>query len=119
MYKSKLKMENYLSNIYVEKCRIANTKFRLSSHYLAIEKGRYTNAERDLRYCEHCNQNVIENEYHFLLVCQKYGHLRVKFFKPYVFRCTSLHKFKMLMYTESKNCNVSKYLYYAFRLRSN
>ena len=83
MYKTELKMENYLNNIYVEKYRIALTKFRLSSNDLAIEKGRYTNVEIDLRYCEHCNQNVIENEYHFLLVCPKYRHLRVKFFKTY------------------------------------
>ena len=26
---------------------------------------------------------VIENEFHFLLVCQKYRHLRIKYFKPY------------------------------------
>ena len=81
MYNTELKMENYLNNIYVEKYRIALTKFRLSSHDLAIETGRYTNVERDLRYCEHCNQNVIENEYHFLLVCPKYRHLRVKIFQ--------------------------------------
>ena len=43
MYKTELKMENYLNNIYVEKYRIALTKFRLSSHDLAIETGRYTN----------------------------------------------------------------------------
>ena len=54
MYKSELKMENYLNNIYVKKYKIALTKFRLSSHDLAIEKGRYTNVERDLKYCEHC-----------------------------------------------------------------
>ena len=119
MYKTEPKMENYLNNIYAEKYRIALRKFRLSSHDLTIETGRYTNVERDLRYCEHCNQNVIENEYHFLLVCPKYRHLRVKFFKPYFCRWPSLHKFRMLMYTESKNSSVSKYLYYAFRLRSN
>ena len=94
------------------------TEFRLSSHDLAIEKGRYTNVEIDSRYCEHCNQNVIENEYH-LLVCPKYRHLRVKFFKPYFCRWPSLREFETLMYTESKNSSVSKYLYYAFELRSN
>ena len=36
MYKTELKMENYLNNINVEKYRIALTKFRLSSHDLVI-----------------------------------------------------------------------------------
>ena len=49
MYRTELQMENYLNNIYVEKYRITLTKFRLSSHDLAIEKDRYTNVERDLR----------------------------------------------------------------------
>ena len=118
MYKTELKMENYHNNIYVEKYRIALTKFRLSSHDLAIETARHTNVERDLRYCEHCNQNVIEHEYHFSLVCPKYRNLRITFFKPYFCRWPSLYKFRMLMYTESKNSRVSRYLNYAFRLRS-
>ena len=49
MCRTELQMENYLNNIYVEKYRITLTKFRLSSHDLAIEKDRYTNVERDLR----------------------------------------------------------------------
>ena len=40
MYKTELKMENNRNNIYTEKYRIALTKFRLSSHDLAIEKCR-------------------------------------------------------------------------------
>ena len=47
MYKTELKMEKYLNNIYVEKYRISLTKFRLSSDDYVIETGRYTNVERD------------------------------------------------------------------------
>ena len=63
----------------------------------SIQTGRQRQRQRQ-------NDGVILNEYHFLLVCPKYRHL---------------HKSKMLMYKESKNSSVSKYLYYAFRLRSN
>ena len=83
MYNTELKKVTSLDNIYVEKYRIALTKFRLSLHDLAIEKSRYTHVEKYLRYCEHCDQNVIENAYHFLLVCSMFRHMRVKFVKPY------------------------------------
>ena len=45
MYKTELKMDNYLNNIYIEKYIIALTRLRFSSHDLAIEKGRYTNED--------------------------------------------------------------------------
>ena len=50
LYKRNLCMESYLNFINVDKFRIAFTKFRLSSHDLAIETGRYTNIERNLKH---------------------------------------------------------------------
>ena len=43
--------------------------FKLSSHKLHIERGRYENVPRDERFCKFCNMSQIESEYHFLLVC--------------------------------------------------
>ena len=83
LYKDSLAMETYLETILVNKFRISLSKFRLSSHDLAIEKGRYSNINRENRLCTYCNMNVIENEFNFLLVCPKYRHLRIKYFKPY------------------------------------
>ena len=44
------------------------TKFRISSHKLEIEKGRYMNIPAEQRICRLCKLDV-ENEIHFLLEC--------------------------------------------------
>ena len=71
-YKHSFVHEKYINCIFDNKFRISLTKFRLSSHDLAIETGRYTNIPRDQRICLQCNMNMVESEYHFLLVCPKY-----------------------------------------------
>ena len=53
------------------------TKFRTSSHDLALEHGRYTNLHRNERICNNCNTGAIENEYHFLLICPKFTELSI------------------------------------------
>ena len=120
LYKNSFCLEPYLELIDVNKFRVALTKFKLSSHDLAIEKGRYTNIAREERLCQHCTLNVVENEYHFLLVCPKYRSLRIKYLKPYYCHWPNLKKFENLMSAKQKNqlFNLSKYLYYAFKLRS-
>ena len=62
--------------IQENKFRTALTKFRLSSYDLAIEHGRYESIPRNERIGKYCNQNMTENEYHFLLVCPLYRELR-------------------------------------------
>ena len=47
-----------------------------STQIIAIDEGRYRNKERNSRSCQHCNLNMIENEYHFLLICPFYTELR-------------------------------------------
>ncbi|XP_045185370.2 uncharacterized protein LOC123543357 [Mercenaria mercenaria] len=57
--------EKYLDFIKGKRFRMALTRFRTSSHDLAIEKGRYTSMPRNERICKNCNFGQIENEYHF------------------------------------------------------
>jgi hypothetical protein len=71
-----LHMEAYLSCVHNTKHRTCITRFRISSHDLAIERGRYVHIDRNSRFCKSCNVNVIENEYNFLLVCPAYSDLR-------------------------------------------
>ena len=52
-------------------------KFRCSFPKLLIEQGRHMNIETMQRSCPNCNRNVIEDEYHFLLACPAYRHLRI------------------------------------------
>ena len=118
-YKHDFQFESYLDTIHDKQFRIALTKFRLSSHDLAIERGRFENIPRDERICRYCNLNMIENEYHFLLVCPLYGDLRRKYFKNYYCRWPTLNKFDDLLSKQTKQMtlNLSKYLYFAMKLR--
>ena len=94
-------------------------KFRCSSHNLLIEQGRHMNIERMHRLWQNCNSNVIEDEYHFLLACPACRHLRIKYLKKYYYTWPSIHKFKLLLSTKSKNLiqNIAKYLDEAFKIR--
>jgi len=56
---------------YVILLHLTINQFRLSSHELLIETGRHQNIPRAYRICQHCNMNIIEHGYNFLLVCQK------------------------------------------------
>ena len=47
------------------------SKFRLSTHFLAIEKGRYSNIERHNRVCLSCDTGEVENEYHLYIFKKK------------------------------------------------
>ena len=52
-------------------------------HYnLKIETGRFTipKTPEDLRICDHCNQNSVENELHILFQCDQYNDLRKTLF---------------------------------------
>ena len=119
-FKHSFNLEPYLDTIYERKFKIALTRFRLSSHRLEIERGRYFDIDRTERKCKNCTQNTIENEYHFLLVCPLYEDLRRKFLKAYYCNWPTLNKFDKLMTTTNKSeiINLAKYIYYAMKLKN-
>ena len=98
-----------------ENADAALTSFRVSSHKLQIERGRHLNIPRNERICRNCNSNMIENEYHFLLICPKYSDLRNKYIKRYYFTWPTIQKFTNLMSKNSKFIvnNLSKFIYFA------
>ena len=118
IYKQEFKMETYLDQIKINKYRIALSKFRLSSHNLEIETGRHGNIPRADRKCKKCNSDVIEDEYHFLLVCPLYRELRQNYLKPYYCHWPTINKFENLMSSKSTSIiySLSKYVYFAFQL---
>ena len=69
----------------------------LSPHPLLIETGRYTGITRAERICGHCDSRDIEDEYHFVLICSKYGALRNTYIPRYFIRNPSVHKFIELL----------------------
>ena len=118
-FKEDFEFEHYLVHIKNEKHRKELTRFRLSSHSLEIETGRYNNIERSNRICKLCTQNVVESKYHFLLCCTAYSDLR----KDYNISSNwpNITKFKYIMSEkkESKVRNTAKCIYNAMKLRKN
>ena len=114
-YSHEFKFERYLDFINDNKFRSALIIFRVSSHKLQIERGRHLNIPRNERICRNCNLNMIENEYHFLLICPKYTDLRNKYIKRYYFSWPTIKKFTNLMPKKSKVIinHLSKFIYFA------
>lgn len=119
-FKHSFELEPYLDSIHEKKFKISLSRFRLSSHSLEVERGRYFNIRRNERICQLCTTNSIENEYHFLLVCPIYKDLRRKYLKSYYCSWPNLNKFDNIMSSVKKNeiLNLSKYIYFANKLRN-
>lgn len=80
-FKVVFECENYLLCIDDFKLRQCLTKFRISNHDLNIEKGRYLKLDINKRICNKCNLGLVEDEIHFLTVCEYYKDIRLEFFK--------------------------------------
>ena len=70
-------MEFYLISIPDYKVRKNITKIRTSSHSLEIEAGRYRKKNGKSipvaeRICKFCDDNLVEDEKHVIMVCKKY-----------------------------------------------
>ena len=117
--KNSFQIENYLLCVKNIQHRTALTRFRCSAHRLLIEEGRYRNIPRDERKCIKCNMNVIETEYHFLLVCPCYRNIRSKFLPKYFCKWPSIQKFNTLLTSSNKcmNIKLAKYIYECFKAR--
>ena len=48
------------------------------SHALAIETGIYNKTKENDRKCSNCS-DYVENEFHFILVCQNYNDYRLSY----------------------------------------
>ena len=58
------------------KQRIALSRLRCSAHKLMVEEGRFRNIESRMSLCQFCNMNMLEDEFHFVLVCPAFRDLR-------------------------------------------
>ena len=77
LFKKEFKFESYL-DLPIERARLCLlTRFRLSSHKLRVETGRYEKPylPRENRICLMC-ENGIEDEQHFILKCPYYKNER-------------------------------------------
>ena len=96
------------------------SRFRVHAHSLNIETGRYYNIDRHDRICNMCNNNDIEDEYHFILEYSKYVEIRRKYIKPYYYINPSVFKLTQLLSVQNikELNNLGKYLYVAEKIRN-
>ena len=81
LLKTEFKLETHLTYPYNVNHMLALTKFRISSHNLHIETGRYTRPTKtpiSERKCLHCSDGTVEDEMHFILDCSLYVEERHK-----------------------------------------
>ena len=88
--------------------------WRLSSHNLHIETGRYSNKPtpkdgRICRYCDSISTYALEDEFHFVMVCLLYSGernkllIKIKERYPYIKNLSLENKFIWLMSQEDTN----------------
>ena len=117
IYKDTHCYENYLSNLN-SKSRLALCRFRLSNHKLPIERGRFSNIERERRFCQLCNGIMIGDEFHFILECPALQHLREHFLPKYCQTYPNTLKLYNLFTTRNRNIlnRLCKYIIEASKL---
>ena len=77
-FKEEFIYESYLDCIMDRKKRVAVTRFRISNHQLNIERGRYCRPVLpvEMRICQFCSENKVEDEKHVLVDCERYDKIR-------------------------------------------
>ena len=119
-FKTLLEPEKYLTNIAIDKHRKALARLRCSSHKLAVERlrGIIPRNERICRYCLLNEINVLEDEYHFVMICPLYNELRLQYFPDLTLndRTTFIHILSSndVIITQ----NLSLFVYHAFNIYS-
>ena len=120
-FKLNFELEKYLEILPYD-LRIYISRLRLASHSLRIQTGRYAGQrlERNKRVCLICNNNDIEDEYHFVLVCSEYKDIRKKYIKRYFYNRPSVFKFVQLLQCQDKEVlfKIGKYIKEAFIFRN-
>ena len=100
-FKMMYEHESYLHCVTIRKFRRILAQFRVSAHSLEIERGRYSGMARTERICK-IYQSSIEDEYHFVFICDIYKDLRVKYLPREYIISPSVFKFKK-RFSDSSN----------------
>ena len=78
IFKNETKYSEFINHVKNPEHKRIASKFRIGNHNLRIESGRFTipKTPEDLRICDHCSLNSVENEMHVLFHCNLYDDLR-------------------------------------------
>ena len=90
-FKTRFQYENYL-HLLTGDFQKYFTRFRISAHNLAIERGRYNRPPIpcELRICPNCSSGI-QDENHFLLECNEYDISRQELYTKITPHCPNFH----------------------------
>ena len=76
-------MQFYLNRPVNSLYKTCITRYRINYHVHVsnIESYKYCNIVRNERICTMCNTKTVEDEYHFILECDRYTDIRCKYIK--------------------------------------
>ena len=94
----------YLDNIKEKYIRVALSKFRLGSHNLMIERGRWRKLELVDRQCFNCGQ--LDDELHAITACKLFKNLRTKYLPKWLYTRPSMYK--LIIYMDNVKGNELK-----------
>ena len=119
-FKTVYEHESYLHCVTIRKFRRILAQFRVSAHSLEIERGRYSGVARTDRICK-IYQSSIEDQYHFVFICDIYKDLRVKYLPREYIISPSVFKFNKLFSdsNEQIQTKLALFLYHAMERRIN
>ena len=97
-------MAKYLNTITIQSNRKAMAQLRLSNYKRMIERGRWKKIVHKDITCLHCQ--VLDDEYHVVIVCPKDTVLRKQYIKPYYTEKPCMFTFIQLLKTnDTKKCS--------------
>ena len=78
IFKNETKSSEFNDHVKNPEHKRNASKFRIGNQNLRIESGRFTipKTPEDLRICDHCSLNSVENEMYVLFQCDLYDDLR-------------------------------------------
>ena len=113
---------HYISKLFSFQLRSGITKIRIGAHNLFIESQRYGRNRKDRheRKCILCTHQDIEDEYHFIIKCNKYEDLRKTYIPRHYYHHPSMAKFLDLLNCENKCIllKLGKYIQQATKIRN-
>ena len=82
IFKNETNYSEFINHILNPEHRRVASNFRIRNHNVKIETGRFTipKTPEDVRICDHCNLNSVDNELHILFHCHLYDDLRKNLF---------------------------------------
>lgn len=99
-FKLNFEQSNYISILPLDLCK-KFLAFRTRNHKLPVEIGRWRGVPYNERICTYCYKDI-GDEFHVLLICERFKSERTLYIKPYYYRRPNILKFEQIMNTTNR-----------------